>query len=160
MDFGELTRVLQTSISPVALISGIGLLLLSMTNRLGRTTDRTRLLKAAIDRSGPAEGERFVIQIRILYRRCQILRLAITLGAASILFVSILIILLFAVSTLGWNLHYAVLLLFILSLASLVGSLLFFIQDLTLALRALKHEVGKHLFPEKEDRDVPRGESD
>jgi hypothetical protein len=150
VDFTELTRVLQTSISPVAMISGIGLLLLSMTNRLGRTTDRARLLSDAIARSTPEEGKRFIIQIRILYRRSQILRLAITLGAISILFVSIQIIMLFAVSTLGWNLQYMVLVLFILSLASLVGSLVFFIQDLTLALQALKYEVGEHLWPAQE----------
>src|SRR5512140_637729 len=140
MDFPELTRVLQTSISPVAMISGIGLLLLSMTNRLGRTTDRARLLSDAAARGTAEEQQRLITQIRILYRRSRILRVAITLSTASILFVSLLIILLFADSTLGWNLQYGVLLLFVLSLLALVGSLLFFIRDLTLALQALRHE--------------------
>ena len=40
----EVTKILQTSISPVVLISGIGLLVLSMTNRFARTTDRARAL--------------------------------------------------------------------------------------------------------------------
>ena len=146
MDFTDLTRVLQTSISPVALISGIGLLLLSMTNRLGRTTDRARALSEALARCSPEEQARLVAQVRILYRRSRILRLAITLGAASILLVSLLIIVLFAISTLGVNLQHWVLLLFVLSLLSLVGSLVFFIQDLTLALQALRHEVGEHLL--------------
>ncbi len=35
-------RFLQSSISPIVLISGVGLLLLSLSNRLGRTTDRSR----------------------------------------------------------------------------------------------------------------------
>ncbi len=146
MAFDELTRVLQTSISPVAMISGIGLLLLSMTNRLGRTTDRARLLSEAIARSGPDEEQRLLPQVRILYRRSRILRAAITLGTMSILFVSILIMILFAIITLGWDLQHLVLLLFVLSLLSLIASLLFFIQDLTLALQALRHEVGEHLL--------------
>jgi hypothetical protein len=40
----ELIPVLQMAIGPVILISGVGLLLLSMTNRLGRVIDRARLL--------------------------------------------------------------------------------------------------------------------
>ena len=40
----QLLPVLQTAIGPMILISGIGLLLLTMTNRLGRAIDRTRTL--------------------------------------------------------------------------------------------------------------------
>ncbi|WP_345111750.1 DUF2721 domain-containing protein [Candidatus Villigracilis vicinus] len=42
----ELIPVLQTAIGPVILISGVGLLLLSMTNRLSRVIDRARNLLA------------------------------------------------------------------------------------------------------------------
>jgi hypothetical protein len=40
----QLIPVLQTAIGPVILISGVGLLLLTMTNRLGRVIDRSRIL--------------------------------------------------------------------------------------------------------------------
>jgi Protein of unknown function (DUF2721) len=40
----ELIPVLQVAIGPVILISGVGLLLLTLTNRYGRTIDRSRLL--------------------------------------------------------------------------------------------------------------------
>ena len=39
----EIVPVLQVATGPVILISGIGLLLLTMTNRLGRTIDRARI---------------------------------------------------------------------------------------------------------------------
>ena len=38
----EIVSVLQVAIAPVILISGVGLLLLSLTNRFGRAVDRTR----------------------------------------------------------------------------------------------------------------------
>jgi hypothetical protein len=38
----QLIQFLQLSLAPVTLISGVGLLLLSMTNRFARTTDRAR----------------------------------------------------------------------------------------------------------------------
>ncbi len=44
----EIVPVLQVAIGPVILISGVGLLLLTMTNRLGRAIDRARQLKAEL----------------------------------------------------------------------------------------------------------------
>src|SRR5579859_2639184 len=38
----DLIPVLQVAIGPVILISGVGLLLLTLTNRLGRAVDRSR----------------------------------------------------------------------------------------------------------------------
>jgi hypothetical protein len=40
----DLIPILQVSIGPVILISGVGLLLLTLTNRLGRIVDRSRIL--------------------------------------------------------------------------------------------------------------------
>ena len=49
----EIVPVLQVATGPVILISGIGLLLLTMTNRLGRTIDRARILcREPLDASG------------------------------------------------------------------------------------------------------------
>ena len=44
MDSHSVFQALQLAVSPVILISAYGLLLLSMTNRLGRAIDRARLL--------------------------------------------------------------------------------------------------------------------
>jgi hypothetical protein len=38
----QLIRILSASIAPVIVISGVGLLLLSMTNRYGRVIERAR----------------------------------------------------------------------------------------------------------------------
>jgi hypothetical protein len=75
---GELAHLLQTSISPYRLISGVGLLLLSMTNRLSRVIDRSRSLSAQL-RAGAtdahAAGERS--QLRVLAKRARLLWIAI-----------------------------------------------------------------------------------
>ncbi|MGA2605707.1 MAG: DUF2721 domain-containing protein, partial [Verrucomicrobiia bacterium] len=42
LSVAELIPVLQTAVGPTILISGVGLLLLTMTNRLARTIDRAR----------------------------------------------------------------------------------------------------------------------
>ncbi|HEX7809559.1 MAG TPA: DUF2721 domain-containing protein, partial [Thermoanaerobaculia bacterium] len=60
---------LQIAVGPVILISGIGLLLLSMTNRLGRVVDRSRELARENRASLQADRERIPSQLAILMRR-------------------------------------------------------------------------------------------
>ena len=54
LSVAQLIPVLQTAIGPTILISGVGLLLLTMTNRLARTIDRTRAVARELpDPSAP-----------------------------------------------------------------------------------------------------------
>jgi len=140
-----LIRILQIAISPVTLISGVGLLVLSMTNRFGRTTDRARALALEARTSPHAAAENLRIQVRILYRRSRILLVAISLALASVFFASLLVISLFAGSVFNLDLHIWGGVLFTLSLLSLTLSLVLFIHDMTVALRALRLELHDHL---------------
>lgn len=137
-----LIDVLQTAISPVVLISGIGLLVLSMTNRFARTTDRARALAALRDSADDAKRPSIDRQIRILYRRSRLLLWSTSLALTSVLFAALLIVTLFATYLLELDLHALVVALFVLSLACLVASLVFFIKDMSLSLRALRAELG------------------
>ena len=138
----ELIQVLQVAIGPVILISGVGLLLLTLTNRYGRTIDRSRQLMRELRESKGAARERLEGQIAILYRRARLMRLSITLSGLSVLLASVLIIVLFLTAL--WKLEVGVLisLLFIGCMLSLSGSLVTFIRDLYLSLGALKLELG------------------
>jgi len=138
----ELIPVLQVAIGPVILISGVGLLLLTLTNRYGRTIDRARQLVGELRELAGSDRERLEGQIKILYRRARLIRLSITLAAVSLLLASVLIIVLFLTAL--WRLEVAMLisLLFIGSMASLIVSLGAFIRDLNLSLMALKMELG------------------
>jgi hypothetical protein len=137
----ELIPVLQTAIGPVILISGVGLLLLTMTNRLGRAIDRARLLDAQIPEVPPQEWEAKHAQLSILWRRARIIRLAIILASASALFAALLIVLLFLTALLKMELAWLISAVFIVCVVSLIGSLLLFIQDVNHSLAALKLEM-------------------
>ena len=66
----ELIPVLQVAIGPVILISGVGLLLLTLTNRFGRAVDRSRHRAKELREGGVVESKgRISEQINILYRR-------------------------------------------------------------------------------------------
>ena len=138
---GELIPVLQVAIGPVILISGGGLLLLTLTNRYARTIDRSRQLIGELRELAGADRERLVGQIEILYRRARLIRLSILLAGVSVLLASVLIIVLFLTALLKVEMGLFISLLFIACMVSLSGSLVAFIRDMNLSLGALKLEL-------------------
>ena len=142
---GQLVQILPASIAPVIVISGVGLLLLSMTNRYGRAIDRARDLVKDLEASLD-EPRRLLVteQIRIIYRRARSLRTAIILSSLSILCVAVTVLALFAGLVAGVTADYVAVPCFGLSLILLLGSLYFFIRDVMYSLTALELEVGPY----------------
>jgi hypothetical protein len=141
---GELARLLQTSISPIALISGVGLLLLSMTNRLSRVIDRSRSLSARLrDAADERSAERDRVQLGVLSRRAQLLWASIASVMVTVLCASTMVLLLTAMAFLRINLRLAVVTLFFVALLALLISAVVFFADVLLSLRALRTEIGE-----------------
>lgn len=139
----ELIPILQTAIGPVILISGVGLLILAMTNRLGRAIDRARSLAGKYPQT-PAEHQAGLLeQLQTLWRRAKMLRLAIGLAALSVLLAALLIIMLFFTALLRLEIAWIISGLFIGCLACLISSLVAFIYDIQLSLEALRVEMEK-----------------
>ena len=143
----ELIPVLQAAIGPVILISGVGLLLLTMTNRFGRIIDRTRQLSHELRSAPSPEREGALAQLDILLTRARIVRGAIAAASVSVLLAAVLIIVLFVSALLGLSLAATVVGLFTSCLVSLIGSLVLFIRDVNLSLKALRLEVGSAREP-------------
>jgi hypothetical protein len=137
----QLIPVLQTAIGPVILVSGVGLLLLTMNNRLGRAIDRARILSAELPTATGDTRTKIVAQLRILWRRSHLLRLAITLVSMSALAAAVLIIVLFFTALLQMETAWLISMLFILCMACLIASLVVFIQDVNQSLAAVKLEL-------------------
>ena len=133
---------LRDAIGPVILISGVGLLLLTMTNRLGRAIDRARQLKAELSKRTEAEREHLQEQVAIIYQRAKLIRMSITLAALSALLAAGLVVALFLAALLQWQNGWLVSLIFIGCMVSLIVSLIAFIRDINLSLLALRLELG------------------
>jgi hypothetical protein len=136
-----LVPVLQVAIGPVILISGVGLLLLSMTNRLGRTIDRARQLVEAKRNVLNHDSQRIESQLAILWRRARLQRAAISLSAAAALLASVLIIVLFVDVLFDVQMAFPIAAIFISCMAAIIASLLCFMRDINLALHALALEL-------------------
>jgi hypothetical protein len=138
----ELIPVLQVSVGPVILISGIGLLLLSLTNRFGRAVDRSRQLIRELREASEADRRQLAGQVQNLYRRARLIQISIILATLSLLFAAVLIITLFLTVLMKWELAILVSLMFIGCLVSLIVALITFIMDIHLSLKALRLELG------------------
>jgi len=143
MSVESLIPILQVAIGPVILVSGVGLLLLSMTNRFGRVIDRARALNHDRSLKGGfgQHGARIEAQLEILMRRARIVRSAIWLASASLLLAAVLIIILFLTALFRIELAVVLILVFIACLLALIGSLVLFLRDVNLSLVALKLEL-------------------
>ncbi len=129
------------AISPVVLISGVGLLLLTMTNRLGRIVDRARSSPfACAVQTGKTESRSTPNSTSS--RRGRVWCAGLSLCSFCVLFASLLVISLFITSLAGAEIPWLVAGLFILSLLSLIASLVEFIRDVNRSLEATALEVG------------------
>lgn len=137
----DMVTILQTAVSPVILISGVGLLLLTMTNRLGRTIDRARELADESEKADSADRERLKAQLEILWRRARLIRLAIIFAAGCALFGALLVITLFLSFLLGLDAAHMITGIFCVCLLLLVSSLAMFIREVNESLAALKLEM-------------------
>ena len=132
---------LRDAVGPVILISGVGLLLLTMTNRLGRCIDRARQLQNELGAQVGSERAATQAQVDIIYRRAKIIRLAIWFSVTSAFLAAFLVMTLFLAAWLGWEQSWPAGIIFSACLASLCASLIAFMGDINLSLRALKLEL-------------------
>ena len=158
MLINQLIPTLQVAIGPVVLISGIGLLILSMTNRFGRVIDRGRILARELVNVPVQDQVHIEEQLQILMRRAEYLRRAITAASISVLLAAVLIITLFITAVLKVEDAWLIGLLFTGAMGALIFSLVFFLQDLNESLLAFKLDIGKDQRLEDREKRIERKE--
>ena len=143
----SVVQILTASIAPVIVISGVGLLLLSISNRYGRAIDRVRLLARELSESDPESARRrhLTEQLRLTNDRAHILKRSMLYASICIFFVSLTILSLFAEQLLGFQKDFLALPFFAMCLVSLVVSMYFSIRDITVSLAALELEVSDQM---------------
>ena len=143
-------QILTASIAPVIVISGVGLLLLSITNRYGRAIDRARLLARELSENDPESARRRQLsdQLRLTNERAHMLRSSMLYASTSIFFVSLTVLSLFAEELLSLQKDFIALPFFALCLLSLVVSMYYSIRDITVSLAALELEVREGMHGE------------
>ena len=137
--------VLQSSITPIVLISGVGLLLISLTNRLGRTIDAVRKISAEVNELSGRERTKKVAQLKIIFKRSKLLRNGISFMAFSILNSSLIIFVILIMTIVQHDLHNLAIILLFLSVSVIIGAAFFLFFDVIMTLRAVSCEIQEQI---------------
>ncbi len=139
-----LSQLLSNSTSPLILISGIGILLLVISNRITHVIDRTRELTSKMNKAEGTAAQLLQKEIRIMIKRAHALRVSMVSLCTSILSSTLLLI--FAVLE-AFNegvYHYIGSVLLVISILAIAIAAAALLKDVIYSLHALKldlHEI-------------------
>lgn len=135
----SIAAVIQLSVAPVFLLAGIGALLTVLSNRLGRITDRARVLERRIATTRSEEHEALLTaETTVLWNRVRIINWAIRLCASGALLICLTIISLFVGEYAAFNIADFVALTFVLALSLISIALLLFVREVGIATKRMQ----------------------
>lgn len=138
----SIAHVIQLSIAPVFLLSGVGALLGVLTSRLARIVDRGRHLENRVHQARGAELEALHQQFARLTQRARLMNWAISLATACALLIATVIVALFGGALFALDVGPLAGALFVLGMLALIGALLCFLREIYLATVHLR--IGPH----------------
>lgn len=130
----DLGMIIQLAVAPVFLLAGIAGFLNVMSARLGRIIDRARALEGLSKKEEQESGR----ELKVLWRRVNIIHWAIGCCTASALLVCFLIVSLFIARILTLNLALLAAGFFVAGLIFLIVALLLFLNEVRLSTRTLR----------------------
>jgi hypothetical protein len=135
----DIAHLIQVALTPIFLISAIGVTLNVLTSRLARIVDRARLMEdqLASGKTSPAAGDLHA-RLVVMERRAGWINSAITLITLSALFIALVVVMLFVNAFLRWDLGAFIACMFILSMLSLAAALLAFLIEVRIATKTLR----------------------
>jgi hypothetical protein len=135
----DVAHLIQVALTPIFLISAIGVTLSVLTSRLARIVDRARAMEDVLRRQDHVhDGRDLHAVLDVLARRARYINAAITFITLSALFIALVVVMLFVNAFLRWNLSAFIACLFILSMMSLCAALLTFLIEVRIATRTLR----------------------
>ncbi|MES2097618.1 MAG: DUF2721 domain-containing protein [Pseudomonadota bacterium] len=132
-----IAQTIQLSLSPVFMLAGIGALLNVLAGRMARVVDRARVLEALHPRSTGPEHDRHVWELRLLDRRISIINAALFMAVSSAVMTCMVVALLFVAELAVLHIGTTVAVAFILAMLLLIASLVAFMIEVRVSLRAV-----------------------
>ena len=134
----NVAHVIQLSVAPVFLLTGVGGILTVLTNRLARIIDRARLIEHELPGVAREDKAALRLELTTLGRRMRLINSAISLCTTCALFVCLVIVLLFVGACCATSISGPVAFLFILAMLALLGGLLSFLREIYLAIASAR----------------------
>jgi len=135
----SIAGVIALAIAPVFLLAGIAGLLSVMSTRLGRITDRARVIERRIPEAAGHEQEKILHdEATSLWNRIRLTNWAIRLCGMGALTVCLVIVTLFVGELGGVNISVAVVVLFVAAMLFLISGLILFLREVGIATVSMR----------------------
>jgi Protein of unknown function (DUF2721) len=139
-DISSIAHVIQLAVAPVFLLTGIASILGVLSSRLGRITDRARILEQRLN-STTVRNEKHTIQrqeLKTLWKRVNIINRAIRLCTTSALIVCLVVVTLFVGDYSPIDISTVVAILFVTAMFILIVGLLNFLREVGMATHTMR----------------------
>ena len=133
----DIAHLIQSSVAPVFLLSGVAATLGVLTNRLSRIVDRARALEAQLA-GHPSEAPQLHGDLAVLARRAGYINIAISLSTIAALLVALVVVTLFANAFFASELSVVIALLFVGAMVCLSAAYVAFFVEVRIAVAALR----------------------
>jgi hypothetical protein len=135
----DIAHLIQVALTPIFLISAIGVTLNVLTSRLSRIVDRARAMEDRLLHPDYVhDGRDLHAQLKILARRSRWINAAIILITLSALFIALVVVMLFVNAFLRYELSAVIAGMFIMSMLTLAAALLTFLIEVRIAATTLR----------------------
>lgn len=152
LQLSDVSHIIQLSIAPVFLLTGVGTKLSVLTSRLARIIDRSRVVEDLLHgENAPPSTVGLEEELHELYERSHLINRAITLSTSCGLLVCLVIAALFTGDATGLNLDKLIAALFVAGVFSLIGSFIYFMREIIVATKTLtrQRKLGRRKIQER-----------
>jgi len=141
----NVAKLIQLALGPVFLLSGVGITLSMLTQRLARIVDRARTLEDQRERAtDEARLKSIDKDLRAIFRRTKYINLAIALSTICALLTTLVVTLLFASEFTRLSVGGVVAVLFSAAMICLSLAFLMFLIEVRVAVNTLR--IGEHKY--------------
>jgi len=135
IQISDIGHIIQLSIAPVFLLTGVATKLTVLTNRLARIIDRTRVLREHLRTRADSEDSE---ELLVLFKRWRLINYAISASTACGLLVCLVIAALFLGDTTNLPLDQYIAGMFVLAMVALIFSFVFLLGEVFVSFRYMR----------------------
>jgi hypothetical protein len=135
LQISDIGHVIQLSIAPVFLLTGVATKLTVLMNRLGRIIDRTRVLQDALRKGPDPECHE---ELNVLYQRWKLINYALTSSTGCGFLICVIIACLFFGDITSLPLDQYIAGMFVLAMVALILSFSFLLREVTVSFRYMR----------------------
>jgi hypothetical protein len=141
----NVAHLIQLALGPVFLISGVGITLSMLTQRLARIVDRARNLEEQRESAtDPIKLKGIDKDLRVIWRRSRYMNVAIALSTVAALLTTLVVTLLFASEFTRMSVGGVIAVMFVASMVCLSTAFLMFLIEVRIAINTLR--IGEHKY--------------